>query len=571
MNETLTPYMGAPAAIGTGANGEVANLRYSAYAEQFARKVHAVAPGIWCHVGACLGNSTMIEGRKGRIIVDTGDCIEQAKIQQEDFAAHCDKPLAALIYSHNHYIFGSRAWVPVKHEGQVEVWCHPELTNNMLRNVGDLAPFFVRRALIQFGTFLPRQGEDAMSHQGLGPFVFELDKYKPTTGFVRPNRTAADGQEVEIDGVRFQFFHFWGDTEDSLLIWLPETRTAINNIAWPAMFNICTLRGDVFRNPLELVKGLDKLLALGPEHLVGVHGVPLHGREAIRQALTEYRDTLQYIYDQTVRGINAGLSPDELVQSVQLPASLANGRLTGQYYGELAFHVRQIYAGLVGWFGKDTTELHRPTPAQQAVRTIALAGGAERVATAVQEALDKREYAWAAQMAGWLLDGGFDTEEHRRLKAKALRAMGQVTTASNTRSWYLTQARELEGRVDTRVLPFRFVNANMVRQMPLATYVNGLRFVLPPALSTDGAKTIHLLLSAPDTAFTLRLRNGVVIIEPGVQGTADASLAMSLDAWARLVGREAKATELERGGAITTTGDAALVRAVLAVGGPLED
>ncbi|MFO1269418.1 MAG: alkyl sulfatase C-terminal domain-containing protein [Rubrivivax sp.] len=172
-------------------------------------------------------------------------------------------------------------------------------------------------------------------------------------------------------------------------------------------------------------------------------------------------------------------------------------------------------------------------------------------------------------MAGWLLDGGFDGEAHRRLKADALRAMGQVTTAANTRSWYLTQARELEGRVDTRVLPFRFVNAGMVRQMPPATYVNGLRFLLPPGLSADGAKTIHLRFEAPEHAFTLRLRNGVVVIDAGLHGSADASVTMSFDAWARLVGREAKAGVLLEHGEIVLAGDAQLARAVLVAGGPI--
>lgn len=568
MTSTTSPYMGAATDVATAANGEVANARYLAHGAQFRRQVHAVAPGVWCHVGACLGNSTMIEGKTGIIVVDTGDCIEQAQMQQEDFRKITDKPLSALLYTHAHYIFGSRAWVPPEAEGKVAVWAHPDLMLNMSRMVGDLSPFIVRRAAIQFGLFLPRDGADSMSNQGIGPFMFELDKYQPTTGFVRPTQTAADGQDAEIDGVKVQFFHAWGDTEDTFLIWLPQTRTVINNIAWPAMFNIYTLRGETYRNPIELLRGLDKILELAPDHLVGVHGVPIVGREKVAQAVTEYRDTIQYIYDQTIRGINAGLSPDELVQFVRLPASLTDGLLTGQFYGELPYHVRQIYAGMVGWFGNDTVELHRPAPADQATRLVAMAGGPEKLSIQVREALGKREFAWSAQMATWLLQAGHATPEYRQLKADALRAMGQVTTAANTRSWYLTQARELEGKTDTRVMPVRFINAGMVKQMPPRTYVNGLRFLLPPQLSAQGEKLIHLRFTAPDVAFSLRLRNGVVMIEPGAAGTADATVAMSFDAWARLVGRATKAGELVAGGEITLAGDPALTAAVLAVGGP---
>ena len=55
MNTPTSVYMGAPVEIGTGPNGEIANTAYSEYGRQFERKVHTVAPGVWCHIGACAG------------------------------------------------------------------------------------------------------------------------------------------------------------------------------------------------------------------------------------------------------------------------------------------------------------------------------------------------------------------------------------------------------------------------------------------------------------------------------------------------------------------------------------
>ena len=563
--KTISPYMGGPVEVATGPRGDIANASFARHAAQFERKVHAVAPGIWCHVGVCLGNSTMIEGKTGVIILDTGDCIEQSAMQKADFAAVCSKPLSALIYSHSHYAFGSRTWVPPEMDGKVPVWAHPDLTLTLSRMVGDLSPFIVKRAAVQFGMHLPSSGPDSMSHQGLGPLFYDFDKYRPTPGFVRPTNHATDGLTTEIDGVQFQFFHCWGDTDDTLLTWLPESRTVINNIAWPAMFNIYTLRGEVFRNPVELLRGLDKILELQPEHMIGVHGVPISGRDEIARAVTEYRDTIQYIYDQTIRGINAGLSPDELANTIELPASLANGRLTGQHYGELPYHVRQIYAGMVGWFGKDTAELHPVPKADEAVRVVALAGGEDKFLLATKESLDADEYAWAAQMAEWgIKNAGARTAEFRQLKANALRAMGQVTTAANTRGWYITQARELEGLCDTSKAPMSLLNPTMVKQMPPRTYVNSLRFQLSPALSANGAKTLHLHFTQPDLDFTLTFRNGVVVLKDGApSAAADATLSMSFDAWAQLIGRATSGAELLASGAITAGGDLALTGALL--------
>ena len=45
-------------------------------------------------------------------------------------------------------------WVPAEREGQVPVWSQPGIVQVVLRTVGDLSPFIVRRASIQFGMYL---------------------------------------------------------------------------------------------------------------------------------------------------------------------------------------------------------------------------------------------------------------------------------------------------------------------------------------------------------------------------------------------------------------------------------
>ncbi|HMV01563.1 MAG TPA: alkyl sulfatase dimerization domain-containing protein, partial [Rhodocyclaceae bacterium] len=402
---------------------------------------------------------------------------------------------------------------------------------------------------------------DSMPNQGLGETFFPLDRYKPQPGFVRPNRLIDDGQSEHIDGISFQFWHAPSDSDDTLLIWMPDDGVVINNIAWPVMFNIYTLRGEMFRNPTRLLPGLDRILELQPRHMVGVHGVPISGVADIQRAVTEYRDCIQFTYDQTVRGINLGLSPDELVRFVKLPKALTEGRLTGQFYGELSYYVRQIYAGLVGWFGSDTVELH-PLPEQESARRwCELAGGTDAVLAKAQQAMTNKEYQWAAELATQALRAGRAGDQARQTKADALRAMGQVTTAANTRSWYLTQARELEGTVNTQKLPIRFVTAATVRQMPVATYVNAMRFRVDPALSANAERTLHLSIDASD--FTLTLRHGVVTVSSGLSAQADASVRLGMDSWAPLVAGDVQDLGTLPANALTLGGDSALGLSVL--------
>jgi len=560
MSTDAWKYMGGPVEIATGPRGEIANALLLAHGKQFERKLHRVNDRVYCQIGSCLGNSTLVLGDSGMIVIDTGDCVQQSAEQLEDFRTVTDRPVSALIYTHSHYAMGSRTYVPSECEGKIPVWAHRDLLRVMSRTLGDLAPFMTRRVAMQFGMFLPEQGADAMPNEGLGKFFFELSRYRPTSGFVRPNQLVDDGQQAIIDGRRFQFWHTPADSDDTLLIWMPDEGVVINNIAWPVMFNIYTLRGEMFRNPVRLLPGLDRILKLEPEHMVGVHGVPISGRKAIAKAVTEYRDCIQFTYDQTVRGINLGLSPDELVRFVKLPSALENGRLTGQFYGELPFYVRQIYAGLVGWFGNDTVELH-PLPGDAAAaRWMALAGGAQRIEAETRTALERHEYSWAAELATTLVRAQPSSTTGRYLKAEALRAMGQATTAANTRSWYLTQARELEGQVDTHKLPFEFLNTAMVRQMPLETYVNALRFRLDPALSTNGERSVQLRIDGQ--AYTLLLRHGVVRMQCGSCTKPDATIDLSRDEWAELVAGEIDPQTLITAG-MRMTGDDQLCHAIL--------
>jgi len=557
-----SPYMGGPVKLVTDDRGAIANAAYVAHGASLVHKLHRVTDRIYCQMGSSLANSTLVLGSQGMVVIDTGDCIQQSAAQLADFRTVTDRPLSALIYSHSHYALGARTYVPPERDGQVPIYAHKDLLQVLSRTIGDLNPFLTRRVAIQFGMFLPTTGPDSMPNFGLGKVFYELDKYTPTAGFVRPNHFLDDGQKETIDGVAFQFWHSPADTEDTLLIWMPEDRVVVNNIAWPTMFNIYTLRGETFRNPTRLLPGLDKILELKPEHLVGVHGAPISGESEVRTAVTEYRDCIQFTYDRTVCGINRGLSPDELVRFVKLPDALANGRLTGQFYGELPFYVRQIYAGLVGWFGTDTVELHPVTEAESARRWASLVGGTSRLESEARAALDRHEYSWAAELATAALRADPGSSRAKSLKAEALRAMGQVTTAANTRSWYLTQARELEGQVDTSKPPVKFANATTVKQLPAATYVNALRFRLDPDLSK--AQSRSLLLTIGTQAFGLTLRNGVVLVAPNPDAAAnyDARVAVSVDQWAALVARDTTATRVVADGAVVS-GDNELTQAVL--------
>ncbi len=522
----------------------MANPTLVEHSATFEPRVEQVADGVWTSIGHSLANATVIQGAAGRIVIDTGDCIEQAALQDADLSAHATGPLAALVYSHNHYALGAQHYVAQNED--VRILAHPRLHANLAASLSDIGPFLIRRACIQFGLFLPTSGPDAMPNHGIGPFLYDLDSYRPTVGYVAPTETVEDGAELEVDGVRLVFYDAPSDTDDTLLMWIPEKQTVVNNIVWPALFNIYTLRGSEFRNPLALLRGLDLIRELRPEHLVGVHGAPIHGQDRIYELATSYRDAIQYLYDQTVRAINAGQSPDEMAQRIRLPEHLvAANPLLRELYGEVPYAIRQIYSGLVGWFGKDTVELHPLPEQEQGRRLVDLMGGADRVKEEARLAFEAGELEWAAQLATYALHADPEDATSRAQKAETLRALGQSSTAANTRSWYLTQARELEGEVDTMRPPVKMVNVNQVLQAPPTTYLNALRYEVDPVAAGGVEEVVAFRFTDRDTVVRLHLRHSIIeVLEDNLADPTEETCALSLsfETWARCAAGETTLT-----------------------------
>ena len=486
-------------------------------------------------VGVGLANATVIEGQTGLIVVDAGDSIQLAKEQLEWIRKISAKPIRAVIYSHNHYALGAQAYLSEGGGEKVQFIAHPKLLPNMANQVADTGPAFLRGAMVQFGALLPPKGPDAFPNLGVGPYLLDLSHGVPVFGFVPPTKTVNDGEELTVDGVKLQFFWTPSDTDDTIAIYLPERKVLVANLMWPAFFNVHTLRGDRFRDPQTLLPGLRRMMALDAEVFVGVHGAPIVGREKVSQAAAAWHDGLQYVYDQTVRGINRGRSPDDLARDVKLPASIASVPVVREFYGEIPYHVRQIYTGLMGWWGGDMADAHRLHPSDEGARLLELAGGADKVEAAARAALAKGDRAsiqWSAQLATLLLATQPQNAGWKQLKADALRRLGQLSMAATSRNWYIGQAQMLEGKIDPFNLPFSLVNEGTVLGSPPITFVNALRFQLDPA-SQGPDTSLAIRFTDIGKAYRLQLRNGIVEVTEAANGTAtDLALSMSFKTWA---------------------------------------
>lgn len=155
--------------------------------------------------------------------------------------------------------------------------------------------------------------------------------------------------------------------------------------------------------------------------------------------------------DQTIEGMNEGLTPDQLVQRVKLPAHLVDDPNLQEYYGTVAWSVRSIFAGNLGWFDGNATILFPLSARERAERTAKLAGGPKKLLEQARQAQRDEDHQWSAESADHLIAPEQFTKQVYELKADALTALGLQQVSANGRNYYLTSAQQL--RSAARKLP----------------------------------------------------------------------------------------------------------------------
>ena len=481
----------------------------SAHTAQMKKKVYTVRDHIHTAYAFSPSNCTLIEGDGASILVDTLPTEEYAEPVAEAFRKISDKPIQTVIFTHFHndHVGGVFQFVSEDdvRAGRVEVVGQQDLTENILRDSGLIAPILGRRAVYQFGVRLP-EGEEGTVGIGIGP-INRVGK----RGFVAPTRTFKDNLELEVAGVRIELVHVPSETDDQIVVWLPDEKVLISAdvIQGETFPNAYALRGTRYRDPLMWVKAIDRLRAFGAEILLPHHGRPVEGADAVEDVLVSYRDALQFMHDQTVRLINKGYTPDEIKDEISMPSHLADHPWLGEYYGSYKHSIPSIYAGYIGWFHGDPVELDPLPRRERARRYIDLIGGRDRILTQAREAIDAGEFQWAAELAGWPVRADPDDMEARSVKAEALREYGYRQKNATWRNWSLTAALELEGELTWGPQGLPIGTPTQVRSFPLGGIVEILTTRLKAEEAIDMRLCVAFETTDTDESCALEIRRGI--------------------------------------------------------------
>jgi len=131
------------------------------------------------------------------------------------------------------------------------------------------------------------------------------------------------------------------------------------------------------------------------------------------------------------------------VYYVQLPVLLLAYQDLGEYYGRVAWAVRSIFNGYLGWYDGNPSNLSPLSPREEAEKIAALAGGQAALLDSARQSLANGEAQWAAQLCDYLLALDENAADAKLVKADALTVLARDSVNALGRNYYLTVAQQL--------------------------------------------------------------------------------------------------------------------------------
>jgi alkyl sulfatase BDS1-like metallo-beta-lactamase superfamily hydrolase len=376
-----------------------------------AREALKITDNIYQAVG--FGNTFMITTPEGNVIVDTSSAAP-ARLHVKLLKEKSSAPVKYIILTHGHG----------DHTGGVALWkeagTHVIAQKNQtefLNYQARLNGFFAVRNAAQFALERPANPPAWPGNYGARPLADILfdDKYEFTLG-----------------GIKFELYSTPGETPDHLSVWIPQWKVAFTGDNYYESFpNIYTLRGTPPRWALDYVQSLNKVMSWNPDLVLPSHGRAIRGNAEITQRFTRYRNAIQYVHDEVVKGMNAGKDVYTLMREIHLPDNL----IVGESYGKLTWSIRGIYENYAGWFDLNPATMYETPPQGVFADLVKLAGGPAAVTKLAGEKLAAGQSAEALRLTDAALSADATNRAALEMRLKVLEDLRDHCRNSNERGW----------------------------------------------------------------------------------------------------------------------------------------
>ncbi len=497
-----------------------------------------VTDGIYQVRGFDLANMTVIEGKKGWIIVDPLTTSETAK-KALDFVNEQlgFRPVSTIVFTHSHmdHFGGVNGLLAAAGNdvANIEVVAPGGFMEEATNENIIAGPAMSKRASYMYGNLLPRS-ERGHVDAGLGkavPFG--------TFSILAPTLTVNTDETHTIDGVEFEF-HIVSGTEapSEFTFYLPKMKAYCGaEMVSKTMHNLYTLRGAHVRDAVLWSKSIDEAIEeqKDAEIYFGTHHWPVWGQDNINEFLVSQRDTYKYIHDQSVRMINNGLTPKEIAEEIEMPPALSNTFSSRGYYGTVKHNAKAIYQGYLGWYDANPVNLDPLPEYESAAKYVKLMGGAEAVIINAQAAYDEGEYRWSAELLNHVVFADADNKDAKELLASSYDQLGYQAESAPWRDVYLSGAYELRHGAADKVIDLASMKVILL-QTPIEKFFESMAARLNGPEAFGEEFTLNINFTDLDKNYVLELENAVLRHKLAPKDkTADATMNITHELFIDLV------------------------------------
>ena len=292
---------------------------------------------------------------EGLVLFDTsleafGEAIAVALRKWKAVAVH------TIAYTHGHidHVGGAQAFVQAA------------------ENHGERAPRVISHEALpaRFARYRQTNGYNAVINArqfGRGKNVGPIAEMGPLPGqafgptrWIQPDTTFHDHLRFRVADLDFELRHAKGETDDHLWAWVPERKAicAGDFVTW--VFPNAGNPQKVQRYPLEWAVALREMAGLGAELLLPAHGLPIGGRDRVRNVLLDIAGALEFLVENSLALMNEGARLDTLLHEIRLPEACLEKPYLRPVYDEPEFVVRNIWRLYGGWYDGNPAHL-KPT------------------------------------------------------------------------------------------------------------------------------------------------------------------------------------------------------------------
>lgn len=455
-------------------------------------------------------------GNKGVIAIDCGWWPGASARALKDLRKITTKPVTHIVYTHGHadHIAGCPGLAEEANQ-EIEVIAHADYLRYRNEVVSSRLPFIQRRATDQMGFLLERSTAGSVG-AGVGPGF-----YDGKAGYRPPTKLVKGGDELRIDGHTLTFIEAKADIDDAIGIYLKKDKILFPGDAVHGTGPvIASPRQEKGRDPMNWMESLERLSRLDVNILLPGHGPIYMDAKSSRRMMEDVRDTIQYIVDHIVRGLNANMMREDIIASLELPPHLKNHPDLGWYYHSLSFVARGVHSNFAGWWGDDYVGMFETPPDDLAQDYVTALGGLNATLDKADRAGATGDCAFAGRLLAHALRVAPDNERAKRLMVKCLRDVAYAAEGTSQRNYMLAMAAQINGNYDrSQARPFVGVG-QLLGQVP----IENLLSTLTPRLRADETLNMNerlgLRVHGTGELFTLNIRRGVLRIAEGLD-TAD--------------------------------------------------